>query len=221
MGLIASVLPVTFGSKRASALGCCFRPRAVGAAGAKSSSSVFPAMRRAPSAKRRSSTPGRGTCTRSWSIGSAAGGASAVAFDLMFHERRPGPGDELFAAAIERAGNVVLLEETRERGGAARRQRRRRGVETRTPPLPELKAAALGSAPFVLPTVPVSVGQFWTFGRATRRQAVATRRLLCKRTCCRITRIRALARASAARRDGASGRRRAPPCRSSATSSSR
>jgi adenylate cyclase len=96
----------------------------------------------------------------------AADGASAVAFDLMFHERRPGPGDELFAAAIERAGNVVLVEETRSEvvplGGGLQGLR-----ETYTPPLPELEAAALGSAPFVLPTRPISVGQFWTFGRAS------------------------------------------------------
>ena len=95
-----------------------------------------------------------------------AGGASAVAFDLTFHERRPGAGDDLFAASIERAGNVVLLEWTESDvvplGGSAEAW-----VETRRPPLPELKAAALGSAPFVLPTVPTSVGQFWTFGRAS------------------------------------------------------
>ncbi len=85
---------------------------------------------------------------------------------MTFHERRPGTGDELLAASIERAGNVVLLEWTESDvvplSGSAEAW-----VETRRPPLPELKAAALGSAPFVLPTVPVSVGQFWTFGRAT------------------------------------------------------
>jgi len=95
-----------------------------------------------------------------------AGGASAVAFDLTFNERRPGIGDEVFAASIERAGNVVLLEwtesDTTPVGGGAQAF-----VETRKPPLPELAAGALGSAPFVLPTVPIEVGQFWTFGRAS------------------------------------------------------
>jgi len=95
-----------------------------------------------------------------------AEGASAIAFDLMFHERRPGPGDGLFASAIDRAGNVLLLEQTESDvvplGGGLEAWR-----ETHTPPLPELKAAALGSAPFVLPTRPISVGQFWTFGRAS------------------------------------------------------
>jgi adenylate cyclase len=94
-----------------------------------------------------------------------ADGASAVAFDLTFNERRIGDGDALFAASIERAGNVVLLEWTESdvkvtAGSEA-------WLEVRKPPLPELKAAALGSAPFVLPAVPVEVGQFWTFGRAS------------------------------------------------------
>jgi adenylate cyclase len=94
-----------------------------------------------------------------------AGGASTIAFDLMFHERRPGNGDDAFAASIARAGNVVLLEETNSDvhalGGTEG------WAESYTPPLPELDAVALGSAPFVLPTRPVSVGQFWTFGRAS------------------------------------------------------
>jgi len=94
-----------------------------------------------------------------------ASGASAVAFDLTFNERRSGDGDALFAGSIERAGNVVLLEWTESdvklvAGSEA-------WLEVRKPPLPELKAAALGSAPFVLPAVPVEVGQFWTFGRAS------------------------------------------------------
>jgi len=94
-----------------------------------------------------------------------AGGASAVAFDLTFNESRPGDGDARFASSIARAGNVVLLEWTESdvkllAGGEA-------WLEVRKPPLPELKAAALGSAPFVLPTVPFEVGQFWTFGRAS------------------------------------------------------
>jgi adenylate cyclase len=92
-------------------------------------------------------------------------GASTVAFDLTFHERRSGDGDARFAASIERAGNVVLLEWTQ--SDVSQHGASQAWVETRIPPLPELKAAALGSGPFVLPTVPVEVGQFWTFGRAS------------------------------------------------------
>lgn len=95
-----------------------------------------------------------------------ASGARTVAFDLMFNERRAGDGDAVFAASIARAGNVVLLEWTesdvKPLGG-----RSEAWVERRLPPLPEMKAAALGSGPFVLPTFPFKVGQFWTFGRAS------------------------------------------------------
>jgi len=99
----------------------------------------------------------------------AASGASTIGFDLMFYEARPGAGDAEFAAAIERAGNVVLLEQTESdsqpAGGGSIAY-----LEKRKPPLPELKAASLGSAPFVLPRIPIVVGQFWTFGRASDDQ---------------------------------------------------
>jgi adenylate cyclase len=95
-----------------------------------------------------------------------ASGARTVAFDLMFNERRGGDGDAAFTASIARARNVVLLEWTesdvKPLGG-----RSEAWVERRMPPLPEMKAAALGSGPFVLPTFPFKVGQFWTFGRAS------------------------------------------------------
>ena len=96
----------------------------------------------------------------------ATDGASVVAFDLLFHESRAGSGDAQFAAAIERAGNVVLAERTESEivalGGGAQAW-----TEKRRRPLPELEAAALGSAPFVLPTVPITIGRFWTFGRGS------------------------------------------------------
>jgi adenylate cyclase len=95
-----------------------------------------------------------------------AAGARLIVFDLRFDEPRDAEGDRRFAESIARAGNVLLLEWTREEvvplGGG-----RHAFSETYEPPLPELKAGALGSAPFVLPRVPVRVSQFWTFGRAT------------------------------------------------------
>jgi adenylate cyclase len=95
----------------------------------------------------------------------AAAGASAIAFDLIFDEARDAPTDAQFADSIGSAGNVILAERTRtetlpfgtDSEGV---------IEQRFLPLPELKSRALASAPFVLPTVPVRVGQFWTFGRA-------------------------------------------------------
>ncbi len=92
-------------------------------------------------------------------------GAAAIAFDVWFEEPREGDGDRRLAQSIRDAGNVLLFErlenETIASGPAAGSEK-----EQRILPLAELKSAALGSAPFVLPRVPVRVGQFWTFGRA-------------------------------------------------------
>ncbi|HUL82450.1 MAG TPA: adenylate/guanylate cyclase domain-containing protein [Gammaproteobacteria bacterium] len=92
----------------------------------------------------------------------AAAGAEAVAFDVFFVE--PKDDDARFAASLARAGNVVLAEPIDQRvvGGSGS------GVsglkESRVLPVDPLAAASLGSAPFVLPTVPFAVDQFWTFG---------------------------------------------------------
>jgi adenylate cyclase len=95
-----------------------------------------------------------------------AAGARLIVFDLRFDEPRDAEGDRRFAESIARTGNVLLLEWTDEEVVALGEGRN--GVsETQRLPLPELKAGALGSAPFVLPSVPVRVSQFWTFGRAT------------------------------------------------------
>jgi adenylate cyclase len=92
-------------------------------------------------------------------------GAAAIAFDIWFEEARGADSDDAFARSIRDARDVLLLErldsETIDTGPAAGSVR-----EWRALPLAELKSAALGSAPFVLPRVPFRVGQFWTFGRA-------------------------------------------------------
>jgi adenylate cyclase len=93
-----------------------------------------------------------------------AEGAAAIAFDIWFEEPRAADADDKLAQSIRDAGNVLLFEKLDsdpiETGPAAGSVR-----EWRIPPLAELKSAALGSAPFVLPKVPIRVGQFWTFGR--------------------------------------------------------
>jgi adenylate cyclase len=87
-------------------------------------------------------------------------GAAIIAFDVLFEESRDGEDDRLLGQAIRDAHNVLLFERLAEEPSAV-------GVlERRILPLPALKAAALGSAPFILPKVPIRVGQFWTFGRA-------------------------------------------------------
>src|SRR5690606_21970422 len=63
--------------------------------------------------------------------------------------------------------NVILLErvrsermEVRDSAGPARLY-----WERRVQPIEPLRQAALATAPFTLPVVPIPVGQFWTFGR--------------------------------------------------------
>ncbi|NNC65174.1 MAG: adenylate/guanylate cyclase domain-containing protein [Gammaproteobacteria bacterium] len=95
-----------------------------------------------------------------------AAGAAVIAFDLSFDAPREGTQDAELAEAVGRAGNVLLLErlsmdELQLDGGAALVQ-----VEQRTPPIERLERAALATAPFPLPVVPIKVSQFWVFGRA-------------------------------------------------------
>jgi adenylate cyclase len=87
-------------------------------------------------------------------------GAATIAFDVRFEESRDQEDDRLLAQAIRDAHNVLLFERLEEEPSPVGR------LERRLLPLPDLKAAALGSAPFILPKVPIRVGQFWTFGRA-------------------------------------------------------
>jgi adenylate cyclase len=93
-------------------------------------------------------------------------GAAVVVFDIIFDRARDPDRDRRFAQAIAEAGNVILLERVRTRSvrmpgvtvGEAE-------LEHRELPLESLRRGALATAPFVLPVVPMRVGQFWTFGR--------------------------------------------------------
>src|SRR5688500_2986479 len=165
IGLVASVLPVTFVLEEFLGLGALFTVR--GPVEPPAEVVVVGISRDAARAL------GETEELDTWSRGLhaelvdrlTAAGVTAIAFDLMFAESRDGPGDGLFAAAIQRAGNVLLLEETADSvvvslGGGSTALR-----EVRTPPLPVLEAAALGTAPFILPKVPVRVGQSWAFDR--------------------------------------------------------
>lgn len=95
----------------------------------------------------------------------SAAGAAVIAFDIIFDNPRESSDDRALAEAVERAGNVILLERVRielqddaDPGGV--------WWEQRIPPIEPLQTAALATAPFTLPVVPIRVGQFWTFGRA-------------------------------------------------------
>lgn len=93
-----------------------------------------------------------------------AAGAEAIAFDIIFEEPRSDDAD--LAAAIRRAGNVILVERVRREDLGGSGSDVRGVVDIRLQPVPELKMAALATAPFTLPSVPFRVSQFWTFGRA-------------------------------------------------------
>lgn len=92
---------------------------------------------------------------------------AVIAFDLIFSD--PGlPGqDNALAEAIRKAGNVVLVEWLKtdeipvfdrkgDRTGSLK-------IEKILPPIASFANAALASAPFALPKVPVKVNSYWTF----------------------------------------------------------
>ncbi len=94
-------------------------------------------------------------------------GAAVIAFDVIFDEPQSLREDGLFAAAIARAGNVVLAASLRQRtllvppaGGGAPAELI---VEQLHPPIARLADSAAGVAPFPLPKVPVTLRQYWKF----------------------------------------------------------
>lgn len=167
LGLVASVLPVTFALEETLGLGLLFTLRGP----------VMPPADVVVVGISRDSARAVGQTAEldTWSRGLhaelvdrlAEAGVTAVAFDLLFHESRDEPGDRRFAESIERAANVLLLEDTEDSSEVSLGDEATAQIEVRTPPLPLLKAGALGSAPFILPRVPVRVGQAWTFDRVT------------------------------------------------------
>ena len=96
-----------------------------------------------------------------------AGGARFVAFVILFDEHRDPQGDEKFATAIEKAGNVILCGSTfSEHILLHGRDRKAEGtvmVETFVPPIDLLASNALATASFPLPRMPARVDQCWSF----------------------------------------------------------
>jgi adenylate cyclase len=84
-----------------------------------------------------------------------------IAFDIFFSEPRLADDDRVFAEAIKRAGNVVLV-------AYIKKDKIRAGkddisVEKLTHPAPVLSESSAAIAPFPIPKVPVQVRQNWTF----------------------------------------------------------
>jgi adenylate cyclase len=94
-------------------------------------------------------------------------GAKVVTFDVYFTEPRSLDDDRRFAAAVRKAGNVVLAEPIRARAVVADSSRKATSVDHRivnvVKPIDDLWQAAAASAPFVLPRLPVKVSKYWTF----------------------------------------------------------
>lgn len=96
----------------------------------------------------------------------ANAGASAIVFDINFAKARSSEADQAFADAIERAGNVVLLEYIEIDGQLS--DEATEGTphvlrERRFPPISLLTDRAIATAPFPLPVVPMKVSRFWLF----------------------------------------------------------
>jgi adenylate cyclase len=94
-------------------------------------------------------------------------GARVIAFDIYFGEKRSEKDERLFAGAISRARNVVLVSSIKtdkiimedERGMLAGDM----NVERLVSPIPSLTKSSIAVAPFPLPKVPIKVSQYWTF----------------------------------------------------------
>jgi adenylate cyclase len=90
-------------------------------------------------------------------------GARIVVFDVLFHEPRDPEQDRRLAEALRATGNVILVEYLRKETLPANGADAGAIIEQRVRPLPELDQAALATAPFTLPKVPVKVSQTWLF----------------------------------------------------------
>lgn len=93
-------------------------------------------------------------------------GAHVIIFDVYFIEPRSLAEDSQFAAALKKASNVVLAEPLRAReissAGINSSQGEHRVVRS-IKPIAALAEAAIATAPFVLPRLPVKVNHYWTF----------------------------------------------------------
>jgi adenylate cyclase len=106
-------------------------------------------------------------------------GAAVIAFDLFFEQSGEDGefgGDQAFAAAMRKAGNVLLCErlltERLTMSGRTGRPGAEIEVLQRIPPFSLFGDAAAASAPYPLPKVPVKICSDWTF-RTTAEESPA------------------------------------------------
>ena len=97
-------------------------------------------------------------------------GAAVVTFDVHFLESRNSDDDKLFAAAMQKARNVVLADALTAKeipgatGGAYASEHR---IVKVVKPFAPFSQSAAATAPFVLPRIPFKVNQYWTFQAGT------------------------------------------------------
>lgn len=94
-------------------------------------------------------------------------GAQVITFDVYFIEPHSPKDDNSFAEVIRKARNVVLAEPLKAKevpssdvGESYAQEHRIVNVVT---PIAPLSQSAVAVAPFVLPRMPVTVNQYWTF----------------------------------------------------------
>lgn len=94
----------------------------------------------------------------------AGAGAAVIVFDIFFGDPGNAPEDDArFASSIARAGNVILARYLGRDLVPVAGHAGQLSIERLQSPLGVLADAAIGSAPFPLPKVPVRVNQYWTF----------------------------------------------------------
>lgn len=95
--------------------------------------------------------------------GLAARGARVIGFDILFERAREADTDRALATALQRAGNVVLMEGVTREGVPGPDGKVVAHVDRITRPLPLLADAAWASGPFLMPKTPDGVIEFWGF----------------------------------------------------------
>ena len=94
-------------------------------------------------------------------------GAKVIAFDVHFIEPRAAEDDNLFAKAIQKAGNVVLCEPLKAKEVPLSDKDSSRddvlSIVKIIKPIDLFSDPAAATAPFVLPRIPFKVNQYWTF----------------------------------------------------------
>jgi serine phosphatase RsbU (regulator of sigma subunit) len=94
-------------------------------------------------------------------------GAKVVAFDVHFIEPRSADDDNLFAASIKNAKNVILSEPLIARelptSGSEKANDSFHNLVKIVKPIDQFADPAVATAPFSLPRIPFKVNRYWTF----------------------------------------------------------